>query len=313
MKPLVPFSYQPVIILLLAVGLLFTCRQPVDPEPVQGCRLLNSTTPQGTGPLLTTTYSYRADGQLQRKTYSAGNSETWTYDANGYLTTGPYIASVQDRTQTWAFANGRLTTITLRNVATGDTTSFYTCSYDPAGHLTQFIYYSYLSGFTYTTLYANGKQTDYIIRDRAGVDLRPNVYENGRLKSQTGTSSQTINEYDAQGRRTRSTTMYNGKPFGYSTYEYTEGHPAYEAIPAFKGVPGELFFNPAAGLETRNTYYTLSAAGVAVKSSETVTNYAKNAANYPTAISSVSTYYDAAGRVTSTTTQQSTYQYADCP
>lgn len=325
MKPIhfLPF-YQSLLtkLRLVALGLLIlclpvACSKKDDVAPQTTCKVTSATF-QGIGNPSTDTWEYGADGQLKSILSASGYKTSYGYDANGYLTAVTNIDANSNVTNTGQFeyTGGQLTRFITKNAAQ-TTLSNTQYEYDALGDLTRSVE-QYVGGNTYTYLFSAGKQTGYIAKSGAGVESQPYTFENGLVKRAISGTSQANYEYDAQGRRTRYEIVTNGKLANYTVYEYTDGMSPDRAQPSFKGISdlivrGSNQSGTNTGLVTRQTHYTVNATNVATRYSEIITRYAKNASGFPSEATTVTTYYESTGGVSSTSTEKHTYLYTGCP
>jgi hypothetical protein len=259
-------------------------RSEQDTTPPQStCRLQQytvTTNSSGFNSTKQTSYEYDPVGNLTKitttfnqqptnGTYGTQTSTTTTlysYDANGYLTTSgseqqttslsfdnkPTTERVSISTS-YAYTNGRLSTVTTKNAGAQGvtTTTSESYSYDGSGDLARktaqstYVYDpatgkenpAASTGASRIWTYQKNQLTDYV--EKSGTsEYRPNTIQNGLVTAFTAAGNhKTIWEYDSQQRQTKISDYVGDTLTRVTSQTWSTAKPATAALTAFKGFP----------------------------------------------------------------------------
>ena len=265
-----------------------------------------------------TTHEYNAQGKVTRTTETNGSSSsasTHTYNANGFLTN--YTKTNGSRTSSirFEYSNGLLSSWLDQSSGSNWVTTFEYSSGQKLSKVT----FQEPDGDRSVYSFSNDKLIGHIARSAAGVETQPWVIENGLVKRQNSTGNNySVNEYDAQNRRTRRESWQNGLMQSYTTTAFdANGKNIEELNPLFlsKGWPSVKVLGAIAeyrpGLPAKETFFSRNGS-VMQKLNEQIYNNALNPRGFPLLVSITNTNFSSTGAVTGTANWQATYTYANC-
>ncbi|GAB2552581.1 hypothetical protein [Spirosoma aerophilum] len=329
--------------------------------PQSTCRLQQytvTTNSNGFNSTKQTSYEFDPQGNLTKTTtafnqqptngtYGTQNStttSTYRYDTNGFLTTSgseqqTTSLSFDNKTTTervsittsYAYANGRLTTVVTKNVGaqgvTTTTTEAY--SYDGSGDLTR---KTSQSTFAYDPAtgkenpvnstgplriwtYQKNQLTDYV--ERSGTtDSRPVTIQNGLVTTFTSAGNhKTIWAYDSQQRQTKISDYLGDTLTRTTSQTWSTAKPATAALSIFKGfpvpVPASEYGQP--GVMASSSYSYVNTTNNKL---ETFTNQTSviqtNSQGFVTSIATTVSHPNPASASQDYTVAE-TYTYSGCP
>ncbi|MFD1144302.1 hypothetical protein ACFQ4C_24460 [Larkinella insperata] len=291
---------NPVLLLIFSSGLLAGCDPGRTEETARqsACRIqkiVATAQSDVSSQQEETSFTYNADGNLTQKAFKRnlsyqngiGNqlytvTDTYTYDANGFLTAAASQTSEQttrpnnsvlsqqrSSATTYLYTDGRLTGYETRdqNPYGVVTRSTVVLKYDEKGELVTKIDTrtpeivpadapEKPSGPVQSTwTYKSGQVIDYFEKNGT-TESHPWTLQDGLVTKMVLPGGYTQqNTYDNQQRVTKNEEFVNNQLTGYYTHEWSNAKPATSTLPAFKGHPVvRPEFGVAGVMNTYNSY-----------------------------------------------------------
>ena len=304
--------------------------------PQSSCKIKTFASSYTTSPATTgvtgqseTIYEYDARGNLTRSAASnkAKNNNddyqfnesiatTFSYDADGYLTTKTEQHDRQDAgrntktttTTRYVYDNDRkLTTATETNSGSYNQTTLYSYEYDKAGKLIKFV--TKTNSQKTTHIYSDCELTAVTQLNANGIATQIYTVINGVVTKQaTSTDTYSTYAYNNQKQLTKSEQFVDGKINYYYEMSPIEAKPATEALPSFKGHPALLPLTGKTGLFDSFKFYSVIK-NTMTQMNESTYKYSVNAKGF--AINAVWANKILDG-VPYTINVSETYNYTDC-